>query len=145
NRLATATFSNESTAGWQAVSFATPMPVTAGTTYVASYTSGGFYSATVNGLGTAIDQPPLHTAAGAGLYVYGSGFPTNASTANYWVDVVFAPPPDTTPPVVSAVAAAVSAPGTTITWTTDESATTRVDYGLTTSLGSTATGASGTS
>ena len=35
--LASATFSNESTYGWQTVTFATPVPVTAGTTYVASY------------------------------------------------------------------------------------------------------------
>ena len=35
--LGTATFTNESASGWQQVVFGTPVPVTAGTTYVASY------------------------------------------------------------------------------------------------------------
>lgn len=38
-RLATATFADESTEGWQDVTFSTPVPATAGTTYVASYTA----------------------------------------------------------------------------------------------------------
>lgn len=148
-RLGTATFTGESAAGWQTVTFPSPVAVTAGTTYTASYSTSGYYSATVNGLATAVDTPPLHAAAGAGRYVYGSGFPTNTSNANYWVDVVFsqaAPPPqDTTPPAVSSVNAAPSGSSATVTWLTDESATSRVDYGTTTALGSTATGASGTS
>jgi hypothetical protein len=53
--------------------------------------------------------------------------------------------PDTTPPVVSALAATGSGTSATVTWTTNESATTRVDYGLTTTLGSSATGTTGTS
>ena len=151
NRLATATFTGESSTGWQSVSFATPVSLTAGTTYIASYSSSGYYSATVNGLATALDQPPLHTPSTAGLYVYGAGFPTNSSSANYWVDVVFAaggtPPADTTAPVISAVQASAGATGSTatLTWTTDESATSVVQYGTTTALGSTATGATGTS
>src|SRR5690606_16711006 len=35
--LATATFANETASGWQQVTFATPVAVTANTTYVASY------------------------------------------------------------------------------------------------------------
>ena len=35
--LATATFTGEGTSGWQTVLFSNPVPVTAGTTYVASY------------------------------------------------------------------------------------------------------------
>src|SRR4051794_15617474 len=46
-RLATATFTKETASGWQQVSFASPVAVKAGTTYVASYhTSVGYYSAT---------------------------------------------------------------------------------------------------
>ncbi len=46
-RLATATFTNESATGWQSVTFASPVAVTAGTTYVASYfTPTGHYSFT---------------------------------------------------------------------------------------------------
>jgi hypothetical protein len=150
-RLATATFSGESTAGWQTVSFAQPVAVTAGTTYVVSYLSNGFYSATTGGL-PARDVPPLHSAANAAVYTYGGGFPATSSTANYWVDVVFdrsaTPPPagDTTPPVLTAVAATSTGTSATITWATDESATTRVDYGTSpTALTQNATGATGTS
>ena len=35
--LATGTFTNESSQGWQKLDFSTPVAVTAGTTYVASY------------------------------------------------------------------------------------------------------------
>ena len=35
--LATGTFSNETASGWQELDFSSPVPVTAGTTYVASY------------------------------------------------------------------------------------------------------------
>ncbi|HMO12175.1 MAG TPA: DUF4082 domain-containing protein, partial [Actinotalea sp.] len=38
-RLATVTFTGESASGWQQGSFGTPVPVTAGTTYVVSYTA----------------------------------------------------------------------------------------------------------
>ena len=35
--LATATFTNETASGWQEVLFSTPVAITAGVTYVASY------------------------------------------------------------------------------------------------------------
>jgi hypothetical protein len=48
-----------------------------------------------------------------------------------------AAPPDTSPPVISNVqATAITASGATITWTTDEAADSVVEYGLTTSYGS---------
>ena len=149
-RLATATFSSESSQGWQTVSFAQPVAVTAGTTYVVSYLSSGYYSATTGGL-AARDVPPLHSGANAAVYTYGGGFPATASTANYWVDLVYdrsatPPPTDTTAPAVSQVQVAPSQTAATVTWTTDESATTRVDYGTSpTTLDRNATGASGTS
>ena len=47
-------------------------------------------------------------------------------------------PPDTTPPVISNVqASAITGSGATITWTTDEPSNSVVEYGLTTSYGST--------
>ncbi|GAA2418064.1 hypothetical protein GCM10010191_30870 [Actinomadura vinacea] len=108
-QLATATFSNESTLGWQEVTFSTPVQVQAGETYVASYhTTKGWYSATYGGLGGVVDNPPLQALAngsggGNGVYKYGPrGFPNQSYGAtNYWVDLVFTPPPDTTPPTVS--------------------------------------------
>jgi methionine-rich copper-binding protein CopC len=113
--LATATFTGETASGWQQVNFATPVPVTAGTTYVASYhapagryaADGGFFNtATVNspltGLANGTDGPN-------GVYLYGpGGFPTQSFGAtNYWVDVVFTPPPaDTTAPTVTSTSPA---------------------------------------
>src|SRR5262249_37609835 len=53
--LASGTFSNESASGWQELDFSSPVAVTAGTTYVASYhTNTGHYAATTNGLSSAV-------------------------------------------------------------------------------------------
>ena len=52
-------------------------------------------------------------------------------------------PPDTTPPVISNVqSSAVTSTGATVTWTTDEPSNSVVNYGLTTSYGSTSSNAS---
>ena len=52
--LATATFTNETASGWQYVAFATPVAITAGTTYVASYhTNSGHYSVSRSYFGSA--------------------------------------------------------------------------------------------
>ena len=108
--LATATFSNETASGWQQVNFASPVAITANTTYVASYnTSSGNYSYDQNYFVTEYNNVPLHalqdgTSAGAdGVYVYGaSAFPTNTYlSTNYYVDVVFTT--STTGPTISSV------------------------------------------
>ena len=93
-QLATGTFTNESSAGWQTLTLSTPVSVTTGTTYVASYrTTVGRYS-TATSFG-ALDQsrPPLLVTNSAGAYTYATGFPSNLSSANYMVDVVFNRPP----------------------------------------------------
>ena len=96
--LATATFGTETASGWQQVSFATPVAITANTVYVASYnTSSGNYSYDQNYFTSAYNNTPLHavqdgTSAGAnGLFLYGaSAFPTGSYlSSNYYVDVVF--------------------------------------------------------
>jgi hypothetical protein len=97
--LATGTFSGESATGWQQVSFASRVAITAGTTYVASYYAPvGRYAADAGFFATAgVDNPPLHaleegTDGADGVYRYGSGggFPTSTwQSSNYWVDVVF--------------------------------------------------------
>lgn len=95
--LGTVTFSGETASGWQTASFASPIAVTSGTTYVISYHCSGNYSATGNGFGSAVTNGPLTApssagSTGNGVYVYGasSAFPTNSFNAtNYWVDVVF--------------------------------------------------------
>ncbi len=96
--MATATFANETASGWQTVNFSSPVAITAGTYYVASYFSTiGHYAEDDNFFTVSYDNSPLHApqdgVAGAnGAYTYGasSAFPTSAfASANYWVDVVF--------------------------------------------------------
>lgn len=96
-RLATATFTNETATGWQQVNFSAPVPITANTTYVASYHApNGGYAFNESFFTTAIDKPPLRLlsdteAGGNGVFRYGaSQFPNQSfGAANYWVDVLF--------------------------------------------------------
>jgi hypothetical protein len=96
--LAQATFASESASGWQQVDFSKPVPVTAGTIYVASYhTDAGHYSVTPGFFASSgDDNAPLHapgnTTTANGLYAYGSGptFPNQTYGGdNYYVDPVF--------------------------------------------------------
>ncbi|MFC7700506.1 DUF4082 domain-containing protein, partial [Bradyrhizobium sp. GCM10028915] len=91
--LATATFSNETSSGWQTVTFSSPVSIAAGTTYVASFHSNGHYADTPDYFATAHANGPLTApASNNGVYTYGTGnlFPTSTFAAtNYWVDVVF--------------------------------------------------------
>ena len=97
NLLASVDFANESASGWQQASLATPVPVSAGEVYVASYLApAGRYAATLDYFDTAHVNGPLtaleSTAAnGNGVYSYGIGaFPTSTyRNANYWVSPVF--------------------------------------------------------
>ena len=100
--LATTTFSGETASGWQQVNFSTPVSITAGTVYIASYhVSSGHYSVNLNYFAsTGIDNAPLHALQNGvsgvnGVFAYGSssGFPSNGfNSSNYWVDVVFSTP-----------------------------------------------------
>ncbi|HEY7116440.1 MAG TPA: DUF4082 domain-containing protein [Tepidisphaeraceae bacterium] len=97
--LGSATFTQESASGWQQVSLASPVHITAGTTYVASYFAPNGHYALDSGYFAAsgVDHSPLHalrdgTDGGNGLFDYtaapvfpGSTFNSN----NYWVDVTF--------------------------------------------------------
>jgi hypothetical protein len=98
-RLAQATFSNETASGWQQVNFTTPVNITAGTTYIASYFAPvGRYAGDSQFFNTAgVDNGVLHAlrssvSGGNGVYRYNatSAFPNSTfQAANYWVDVVF--------------------------------------------------------
>jgi hypothetical protein len=89
--LATATFADESSTGWQSVTFDTPVDITPGTDYVASYSSPtGTYSATPGQYtGAGVTRGPLTAGNGAGAYTYADAFPGSSSAANYLVDVIF--------------------------------------------------------
>ena len=97
--LASATFTNETTSGWQEVSFSNPVEIVPGTDYIVSYYApNGHYSVTPNGLGSAVDNPPLYAIANTtspnGLYAYGVGntFPSSSYNASsYHVDPTFVP------------------------------------------------------
>ena len=97
----TATSAGEQEWGWRELTFATPVQIAANTTYVVSYFAPTGYPAyTGNYFVTAgVDAPPLHApstpaANGNGLRkTTGGGFPNEATSANYWVDVVFVPAP----------------------------------------------------
>ena len=113
--LASGTFSNESASGWQELDFSTPVAVTAGTTYVASYhTDTGHYAVTSNGLASAVTNGPLTALASGGVYAYGSAnaFPSSTFNAsNYWVDAVYSPTAGATPPTVTTVTPAAGSTG----------------------------------
>jgi hypothetical protein len=95
--LRSATFSGETASGWQRLTFASPVPVSANTTYVASYGAPNGHYADDTGFFTAagVDSPPLHAlrtgvAGPNGVYGALGAFPTNAYVdSNYWVDVIF--------------------------------------------------------
>ncbi|MFG1959014.1 N,N-dimethylformamidase beta subunit family domain-containing protein [Nonomuraea sp. NPDC049028] len=97
--LASATFTGETPSGWQQVNFATPVPLTANTTYVTAYSMNpGNYSITRPFFTTGYGRGPLYAPAGEevagsnGVYKYGPPltFPNNTyQLTNYWVDVLF--------------------------------------------------------
>ena len=99
--LASATFSNETASGWQQVNFSSPVAISAGTVYVASYhcTVGHYSEDDSYFASSGYSNPPLAAlqdgVSGAdGAYAYGSSsvFPTQTwESANYYVDVVFSP------------------------------------------------------
>lgn len=142
--LASVTFTNESPSGWQSASFASPVAIAAGTTYVVSYhTNLGHYSANSGYFASVgIDSAPFHApssaaVSGNGLYSYGAtGFPTNSYNGNnYWVDVlVNGQSTDTTPPVIGDVKVSIgdvqngATATATVTWNTTEASTSSVDY-----------------
>lgn len=98
--LASVTFSNETSTGWQQALFSTPVTLSSNTTYIASYYApNGRYSKTENYFSVnGVTNPPLIALPSTltdynGVYRYGTnGLPTNTYlSTHYWVDVVFQP------------------------------------------------------
>lgn len=128
-RLATVTFTAETATGWQQALFASPVAITADTTYVASYyapvgryaADGGYFAAS-GVTGSPLSAPANGVDGGNGVYRYGTGggFPASSYQAtNYWVDVVFdGAAVDTTKPTVVDRSPAAGATGVPTTGTT---------------------------
>jgi hypothetical protein len=84
---------------WEHVNFASPISLSAQTTYIAAYyTSNGRYAGDNNGLVNGAGAAPLYaqmcggSAGGNGVYTYSTGFPNQTyQCSNYWVDVEFTP------------------------------------------------------
>ena len=97
--LAQATFTNETSNGWQSVTFAQPVSVAANVTYIASYfapnghySANNFYFQSTGHSNNNLVAPRSGGSAPNGVYLYNSrgGFPTQTYQAtNYWVDVMF--------------------------------------------------------
>jgi hypothetical protein len=151
-QLGTATFTGETASGWQQVNFASPIAVSANTTYVASYhaNSGGYAADASYFTSHSQDNGTMHALAdgvdGAnGIYIYGatSTFPNQTfSATNYWVDAVFSLTPGAPPPPLSisgVTASGISNAGATIGWTTNNPASSQVLYGTTAAYGSSTT------
>jgi len=111
--LASVTFTGEAASGWQQANFATPVVITAGTTYTISYhTTVGHYSDATGFFSAALSVPPLSAPANAGVYAYGSGSSYPASVwqaSNYWVQPII-----NTGPLPPAALSAVSVSPTSV-------------------------------
>jgi hypothetical protein len=115
--LSRATFTGETAGGWQQVNFASPVAITADTTYVASYYApNGNFPVDRNYFSVDYDNTLLHAPTGGnGVYGYSAtpAYPSSSfQSSNYWVDVVFmAAPPDVTAPTVVSKSPAAGATG----------------------------------
>ncbi len=96
--LASGTFTGETASGWQTLTFATPVAISADTAYVVSYHApNGNYAVDGGYFAAAHKSYPLTATADTtthhnGLYKYGSdsAFPNGSyGSSNYWVGPVF--------------------------------------------------------
>ena len=119
-QLASTTFTNETSGGWQEQLLASPVAISANTTYVVSYFSpSGYFAITAPyfNAGNYVNSPLVALGDGVdggnGVFAYGpsEAFPVDSfNSANYWVDVVFEAQVDpcandTNAPVIIACAA----------------------------------------
>jgi hypothetical protein len=110
--LASVTFTNETSSGWQEATFGSPVAITAGTTYVASYfTPTGHFSYDAAYFTNTVSNPPLQALAdgvdganGSFTLSPTSSFPASTfNSSNYWVDVVFNTSIPPNPPTVTSL------------------------------------------
>ncbi|MCT9002634.1 DUF4082 domain-containing protein [Microbacterium memoriense] len=92
SKLATVRLPEAKKSGWVTATFSSPVRVTAGATYVASYTAPhGGYAADERYFDKTVTRGDIVFPRGAGVYAYATGgFPTsNYRNSNYYVDVRF--------------------------------------------------------
>ena len=91
NTYAVATTTGSGT-GWRTATFATPVNITAGASYVASYYApAGRFPQTSGTYSSAVTTGPITVPASGSRNQLSSNsntFPTVTSSANYWVDVL---------------------------------------------------------
>ncbi len=104
------TFTDETTSGWQAAYFDSPLTIQAGRTYIASYTTPtGYYGFEANYFTSSghtsgpLTAPQSTPEARNGIFSETPGqFPASSyNNSNYFVDVTFQSGPDTTVPMVA--------------------------------------------
>ena len=142
--LGSATFTNETASGWQTVTFANPVEVDPGQTYIASYYApNGHYAVASNGLASAVNNAPLHTIPNAttpnGVFSYGSAssFPNGSwNASNYYVDAMYKPMP--VPGQVTGVSATAGKAQASVSWTAPSSGGPVTQYTVTPFIGSSA-------
>ena len=125
--LGKATFTSETSTGWQTATFLHPVTLTAGTSYVVSYHAPyGRYVATPNFAGASASASLKLPTGGVGVYAYGTAsyFPTNTwRSTNYWVDLTFTTGSGSTPAPSQTTSPSPSASSTTPTPTATTSTT----------------------
>lgn len=110
--------------GWTAVNFASPIAITAGSTYTISYHTTE-YPWNLEYFTSAVTSGNLTAPANAGVYRYGSSpaYPSSTwESANYWVDVLFTPATSTPTYTISGTISGVG--GATVTLSGPSSAST---------------------
>jgi hypothetical protein len=130
--LAMASFTNETSEGWQQVKFSQPVAIAANTTYTVSFQdTSGTFSYARGAFASPLNNAPLHLVGNSGLYSYDTsrGTPScptssNGQSPNYWVDVVFTTLPATPPSAPTGlIATSVSAASISLSWTASAGAT----------------------
>lgn len=105
--------------------------------------SGNTWTVSYSTNGTSWTAAPSFTQAmvvnAIGLYAGNSQGSNHTAVIDAFTVQSVGSNPDTTPPVLSAIAASPAASSATVTWTTDEPADSKVEFGTTTAYGQTVT------
>lgn len=142
--LATQMATGETASGKQSVQFSIPVAIAAKQTFTCGYLApAGHFSYDKSTFAVQKDSAPLHVPIEGGVYVYATQantFPTsnNAAGANYWVDVLFAPSTGAVSGTwISQASVSTTGNAASVTWSTAVPSDSQVEYGPTTSYGST--------